>query len=163
MLHGVKVEGPLEYKVPRARNPDLREVTLEVGGVTVLKFATAYGEEAEGKGNKSPGSECRVGTCNDMRPTNAQRVKLDGSAPIPLLFIKTEGRPVPPSSHFVDTCTVCDIRQCAVLYPKVLQLFISLVFPRSGFQSAAGQFALSVRPSIHWLISSVSRPPISSS
>jgi hypothetical protein len=43
VLHGVKVEGPLEYKVPRARNPDLREVTLEVGGVTVLKFATAYG------------------------------------------------------------------------------------------------------------------------
>ena len=29
--------------MPRARNPDLKEVTLEVGGVTVLKFATAYG------------------------------------------------------------------------------------------------------------------------
>jgi len=37
------VKGPLEYRVPRARNPDLKEVTLEVGGVTVLKFATAYG------------------------------------------------------------------------------------------------------------------------
>ena len=43
VLHGVEVTGPLEYKTPRARNPDLREVTLEVGGVTVLRFATAYG------------------------------------------------------------------------------------------------------------------------
>ena len=28
---------------PRAKNPDLREVTLEVGGKTVLRFAAAYG------------------------------------------------------------------------------------------------------------------------
>ena len=73
--------------------------------------------------------------------------KLDGSAPIPLLFLKTEGRPVPPSCRFVDTC------RYAVLYPKVLQLSVSLVFPRSGFQSVASQFTLSVRPFVHQLIS----------
>ena len=42
-LFGVEVTGPLEYKVPRARNPDLREVTLEVDGRVALRFATAYG------------------------------------------------------------------------------------------------------------------------
>jgi hypothetical protein len=42
-LFGVTVSGPLPFKTPRAKNPDLREVTLEVGGKTVLRFATAYG------------------------------------------------------------------------------------------------------------------------
>jgi len=42
-LFGVEVTGPLEYKVPRARNPDLREVTLEVDGRVALRFAAAYG------------------------------------------------------------------------------------------------------------------------
>lgn len=42
-LFGVEVTGPLEYKIPRARNPDLREVTLEVDGRVALRFAAAYG------------------------------------------------------------------------------------------------------------------------
>lgn len=42
-LFGVTVSGPLAFKTPRAKNPDLREVTLEVGGKTVLRFAAAYG------------------------------------------------------------------------------------------------------------------------
>ena len=42
-LFGVSVEGPLPFTTPRAKNPDLREVTLEVGGKTVLRFAAAYG------------------------------------------------------------------------------------------------------------------------
>ena len=43
VLFGVAVEGPLPFTTPRAKNPDLREVTLEVGGKTVLRFAAAYG------------------------------------------------------------------------------------------------------------------------
>jgi len=43
VLFGVSVEGPLPFTTPRAKNPDLREVTLEVGGKTVLRFAAAYG------------------------------------------------------------------------------------------------------------------------
>ena len=42
-LFGVSVEGPLPFTTPRLKNPDLREVTLEVGGKTVLRFAAAYG------------------------------------------------------------------------------------------------------------------------
>ena len=42
-LFGVTVSGPLVFKTPRAKNPDLREVTREVGGKTVLRFAAAYG------------------------------------------------------------------------------------------------------------------------
>ena len=43
VLFGVAVEGPLPFTTPRAKNPDLGEVTLEVGGKTVLRFAAAYG------------------------------------------------------------------------------------------------------------------------
>ena len=41
---GSRFRGALEYKIPRARNPDLREVTLEgPDGTTLLRFAQAYG------------------------------------------------------------------------------------------------------------------------
>ena len=43
-LFGTEVRGALEYKIPRARNLDLREVTLEGSdGTTLLRFAQAYG------------------------------------------------------------------------------------------------------------------------
>ena len=42
-LFGVSVTGPLPFTTPRARNPDLREVRLDVNGETVLRFAAAYG------------------------------------------------------------------------------------------------------------------------
>ena len=43
-IFGIEVRGALEYKIPRARNPDLREVTLEgPDGTTLLRFAQAYG------------------------------------------------------------------------------------------------------------------------
>ena len=43
-LFGIEVRGALEYKIPRARNLDLREVTLEgPDGTTLLRFAQAYG------------------------------------------------------------------------------------------------------------------------
>ena len=43
VLFGVEVTGPLQYKTPRSKNPDLKELTLEVDGVVVLRFALAYG------------------------------------------------------------------------------------------------------------------------
>ena len=43
-VFGVVVDGPLEYVVPRARNPDLKEVVLrDTDGVVLMKFAQAYG------------------------------------------------------------------------------------------------------------------------
>lgn len=42
-LFGVSVTGPLPFTTPRPKNPDLKEVRLEVGGETVLRFAAAYG------------------------------------------------------------------------------------------------------------------------
>ena len=44
VVFGVVVDGPLEYVVPRARNPDLKEVVLrDTDGVVLMKFAQAYG------------------------------------------------------------------------------------------------------------------------
>ncbi|EEH53383.1 uncharacterized protein MICPUCDRAFT_2829, partial [Micromonas pusilla CCMP1545] len=43
VLHGVDVTGPLKYATPSSRNLDLKEVTLEVDGAVVLRFAAAYG------------------------------------------------------------------------------------------------------------------------
>ncbi|KAA8519200.1 hypothetical protein F0562_013456 [Nyssa sinensis] len=40
-LFGIEIKGPLEFKT--IRNSDFREVSLEVGGETVLKFALCYG------------------------------------------------------------------------------------------------------------------------
>ncbi|KZV51808.1 cytosolic Fe-S cluster assembly factor narfl-like [Dorcoceras hygrometricum] len=40
-LYGKEIEGPLEYKT--IRNADFREVTLEVDGKVVLRFALCYG------------------------------------------------------------------------------------------------------------------------
>ncbi|KAG5414357.1 hypothetical protein IGI04_001924 [Brassica rapa subsp. trilocularis] len=40
-LFGYTIEGPLEFKT--LRNSDFRELTLELEGKTVLKFATCYG------------------------------------------------------------------------------------------------------------------------
>ena len=43
-LFGIELRSALEYKIPRARNLDLREVTLEgPDGTTLLRFAQAYG------------------------------------------------------------------------------------------------------------------------